>query len=36
VLNAAVLTGAGAALPATLDQDAAWEGYFARHYEGVL
>ncbi|PWW22483.1 putative naringenin-chalcone synthase [Geodermatophilus normandii] len=34
-MSAAVLTGAGAALPATLDQDAAWEGFFARHYEGV-
>ncbi|PRY41130.1 putative naringenin-chalcone synthase [Geodermatophilus tzadiensis] len=30
-----MLTGAGAALPATLDQDAAWEGFFARHYAGV-
>jgi predicted naringenin-chalcone synthase len=34
-VSAAVLTGAGAALPATLDQDAAWDGFFARHYEGV-
>ncbi|MGY1795638.1 type III polyketide synthase [Geodermatophilus sp. SYSU D00525] len=34
-MSAAVLTGAGAALPAPLDQDAAWEGFFARHYEGV-
>ncbi|MGY1686793.1 type III polyketide synthase [Geodermatophilus sp. SYSU D00867] len=34
-MSAALLTGAGAALPATLDQDAAWEGFFARHYEGV-
>jgi predicted naringenin-chalcone synthase len=34
-MSAAVLTGAGSALPATLDQDAAWEGFFARHYEGV-
>ncbi|WP_106281052.1 type III polyketide synthase [Geodermatophilus tzadiensis] len=34
-MSAAVLTGAGAALPATLDQDAAWEGFFARHYAGV-
>ncbi len=30
-----MLTGAGAALPATLDQDAAWDGFFARHYAGV-
>ncbi|WP_409328485.1 type III polyketide synthase [Trujillonella humicola] len=29
------MTGSGSALPATLDQDAAWEGFFARHYEGV-
>jgi predicted naringenin-chalcone synthase len=34
-VSAAVLTGAGAALPATLDQDAAWDGFFARHYAGV-
>jgi hypothetical protein len=26
----AVLTGAGSALPATLDQDAVWDGFFAR------
>ncbi len=31
----AVVTGSGAALPATLDQEAAWEGFFATHYEGV-
>jgi predicted naringenin-chalcone synthase len=31
----AVLAGAGSALPAALDQDAAWEGFFAQHYEGV-
>ena len=31
----AVVTGSGSALPATLDQDAAWDGFFARHYEGV-
>jgi predicted naringenin-chalcone synthase len=31
----AVVTGAGSALPASLDQDAAWEGFFARHYAGV-
>jgi alkylresorcinol/alkylpyrone synthase len=34
-MSSAVVTGAGCALPATLDQDAVWEGYFARHYEGV-
>jgi predicted naringenin-chalcone synthase len=34
-MSSAVVTGAGSALPATIDQDAAWEGYFARHYEGV-
>jgi predicted naringenin-chalcone synthase len=31
----AVLTGAGSALPAALDQEAAWDGFFAAHYEGV-
>ncbi|MGY1771418.1 type III polyketide synthase [Blastococcus sp. SYSU D00813] len=31
----AVVTGSGSALPASLDQDAAWDGFFARHYEGV-
>ncbi|MGY1745760.1 type III polyketide synthase [Blastococcus sp. SYSU D00695] len=31
----AAVTGSGQALPASLDQDAAWEGFFARHYEGV-
>src|SRR3954452_142476 len=35
VLTAAVLTGAGSALPAILDQEAAWEGFFAQHYAGV-
>ena len=34
-MSAAVVTGAGSAYPATIDQDAIWEGYFARHYEGV-
>jgi predicted naringenin-chalcone synthase len=34
-VTAAVLTGAGAALPTTLDQQAAWDGFFARHYDGV-
>jgi predicted naringenin-chalcone synthase len=31
----AVVTGSGSALPASLDQEAAWDGFFARHYEGV-
>src|SRR4051794_9783103 len=35
VVSAAVLTGAGAALPAPLDQDAVWDGFFAQHYIGV-
>src|SRR3954464_10324573 len=34
-MRRAIVTGGGSALPATVDQDAAWEGYFARHYEGV-
>src|SRR5215207_8004263 len=34
-MSSAIVTGAGSALPAALDQDAVWEGYFARHYEGV-
>ena len=34
-MSAAVVTGAGSALPATIEQDAVWEGYFAQHYEGV-
>jgi predicted naringenin-chalcone synthase len=34
-VSAAVLTGAGSAWPATLEQDAAWDGFFARHYDGV-
>src|SRR3954465_3376362 len=34
-MTSASVTGAGAALPATLDQDAVWDGYFARHYDGV-
>ncbi|MCF6509222.1 type III polyketide synthase [Blastococcus sp. MG754426] len=34
-MTAAVLTGAGAALPTTLEQEAAWDGFFATHYEGV-
>src|SRR5918912_1648506 len=31
----AVLTGAGRALPTTIDQEAAWDGFFADHYAGV-
>ena len=31
----AVITGAAHAVPATLDQDAMWEGFFARHYADV-
>jgi predicted naringenin-chalcone synthase len=34
-VTAAVLTGAGRALPTTIDQDAAWDGFFADHYAGV-
>ena len=34
-MTAAVLTGAGAALPTTLEQQAAWDGFFADHYAGV-
>ncbi|MGY2003350.1 type III polyketide synthase [Blastococcus sp. SYSU DS1024] len=34
-MTAAVLTGAGSALPTTLDQEAAWDGFFGVHYEGV-
>jgi predicted naringenin-chalcone synthase len=34
-VSAAVLTGAGSALPAALDQDAVWAGFFARHFAGV-
>ncbi|MCF6743044.1 type III polyketide synthase [Blastococcus sp. KM273128] len=34
-MTAAVLTGAGAALPTTLEQEAAWDGFFADHYAGV-
>jgi predicted naringenin-chalcone synthase len=35
VVTAAVVTGAGAALPAQVEQTAIWEGFFARHYDGV-
>src|SRR5919112_2521885 len=31
----AVLTGAGRALPTTIDQAAVWDGFFADHYAGV-
>jgi predicted naringenin-chalcone synthase len=34
-VSAPVLTGSGSAWPATLEQDAVWEGFFARHYAGV-
>ena len=34
-MTAAVVTGVASALPATFDQDAVWDGYFARHYVGV-
>jgi predicted naringenin-chalcone synthase len=34
-VTAAVLTGAGSALPATYEQAAIWDGFFAQHYEGV-
>ena len=34
-MSAAVVTGAGAAMPTTLDQEAAWDGFFAAHYAGV-
>ncbi len=33
-VSAAVVTGAGSALPATLDQDAVWDGFFARALRG--
>jgi predicted naringenin-chalcone synthase len=35
VVSAAVLTGAGSALPALVHQDAMWEDFFARHYADV-
>src|SRR5919202_1042468 len=31
----AVLTGAGRALPTTIEQSAVWDGFFADHYAGV-
>ncbi|WP_369135101.1 type III polyketide synthase [Modestobacter sp. I12A-02662] len=34
-MSAAVVTGSGRALPATYEQDAVWEGFFARHYAGL-
>ncbi|MBB3085186.1 type III polyketide synthase [Geodermatophilus sabuli] len=34
-MSAAVVTGAGAALPTTIDQDAVWDGFFAGHYAGL-
>lgn len=35
MVSAAVLTGAGSALPALVHQDAMWDGFFARHYADV-
>ena len=34
-MTAAVLTGAGRALPATYSQDEVWDGFFAQHYAGL-
>ncbi|RBY92871.1 type III polyketide synthase [Blastococcus sp. TF02A-30] len=34
-MTAAVVTGLGSALPAPLEQQAAWDGFFADHYAGV-
>ncbi len=34
-MSDAVLTGAGSALPAALEQEAAWDGFFADHYADV-
>lgn len=34
-MTAAVLTGAGRALPATYTQDEVWDGFFARHYAAI-
>ncbi|GAB3354128.1 type III polyketide synthase [Modestobacter lapidis] len=34
-MTAAVLTGAGRALPATYSQDEVWDGFFARHYSEI-
>jgi alkylresorcinol/alkylpyrone synthase len=34
-VTAAVITGAGRALPPTYEQDAVWEGFFAQHYADV-
>ena len=34
-MTAAVVTGGGSALPAALDQEAAWDGFFAEHYADV-
>jgi predicted naringenin-chalcone synthase len=34
-VTAAVVTGAASALPAALDQEAAWDGFFADHYADV-
>ena len=34
-MTAAVLTGAGRALPASYEQGEVWDGYFARQYAGL-
>ena len=34
-MSAPVLTGSGSAWPTTIEQDAVWDGFFARHYDGV-
>ncbi|MCU1618823.1 MAG: putative naringenin-chalcone synthase [Modestobacter sp.] len=34
-MTAAVVTGAGHALPAAYEQDDVWHGFFAQHYAGV-
>jgi alkylresorcinol/alkylpyrone synthase len=34
-VSSAVVTGAGAALPTTIEQEAVWDGFFAGHYAGV-
>jgi predicted naringenin-chalcone synthase len=34
-MSSAVLTGIGTALPAVIDQEAVWRGFFADHYAGV-
>ncbi|MGY1693230.1 type III polyketide synthase [Geodermatophilus sp. SYSU D01105] len=34
-MSSAVVTGAGSALPTTIEQEAVWDGFFADHYAGV-